>query len=102
MERYQLIVLGIAIFATFLSYIIIFYTMTGNHIYTNTALAVQPCPDYWRLDPTTKFCVNTSFDGLSISSTETDCKKFQWARDHAISWEGINYGRYPPLDKSCA
>jgi hypothetical protein len=98
MENYQLTILSLAILATFISFIAIFYTMTGKSTYSNARLTVQPCPDYWRLN-NDGLCYNpNNTDGPTINGMETACNKLRWATTNNISWEGINYGLVKPLN----
>ena len=96
MEKYQLIVLSIAILATFISFITIFYTMTGKNTYYNTSLAVQPCPDYWTVN-NNNYCVTLDSQHSTISGTISSLAsindKLAWAKTNNVSWEGINYGQ---------
>jgi hypothetical protein len=98
MENYQLTIVGLAILATFISFIAIFYTMTGDSTYSNARLTVQPCPDYWRLNKDDGFCYDPNNTISTIQGMDSDCNKLKWATINNISWEGINYGLLKPLN----
>lgn len=96
MELFQRIILGIAIVLLIAAYIMIYSTLVNNN--KNWPPSVAKCPDYWVYDATTDKCVNNvnnSYYPLLDDETLTqksDCNKYKWAKDNAISWEGLSYG----------
>ena len=100
MELYQRIVLGIAIVLLIAAYIMIYFTLVDNN--KNWPPSVAKCPDYWEYNATDDMCEsnngfnegssgNTVKQYLDVSQKST-CDKYKWAKQYAVSWEGLSYG----------
>jgi len=100
MELYQRIVLGIAIVLLIAAYIMIYFTLVDNN--KNWPPSVAKCPDYWEYNAANDMCksnnnfnigssANTVTEYLDVSQKST-CDKYKWAKQYAVSWEGLSYG----------
>ena len=103
MELYQIVVLGIAIVLLIAAYIMIYFTLVDNN--KNWPPSVAKCPDYWVYNAASDMCEsknnfnvgNSKFtkypsdDNITLTQ-KSNCDKYKWAKENAISWEGLSYG----------
>jgi hypothetical protein len=111
---FQQIVLGIAIVFLIIILVFIGYSLGNSKSKGEWPPKIANCPDYWELDPksteTNTICKNTNNIGTkcitepsnkkTFTSTETPCKKYDWAIGCGVEWDGITYGygKYRPCD----
>lgn len=100
MELYQRVVLGIAIVLLIAAYIMIYFTLVDNN--KNWPPSVAKCPDYWEYNVASDMCesknkFNIGSSGNTVKkypdvSQKSTCDKYKWAKQYAVSWEGLSYG----------
>lgn len=97
MELYQRVVLGIAIVLLIAAYVMIYFTLVDNN--KNWPPSIAKCPDYWEYNATSDKCVDSSNNSNKYPSLDSEtltqkstCDKYKWAKENAVSWEGLSYG----------
>lgn len=102
MELYQRVVLGIAIVLLIAAYIMIYFTLVDNN--KNWPPSVAKCPDYWEYNAADDMCESKNNFNIGtweesiypnndqLLAQKSTCDKYKWAKQYAVSWEGLSYG----------
>lgn len=100
---FQYTILRIAIFVLIISLVFFAYNMSTNKLEYPQNRIIGSCPDYWKLinQDNKLLCVNDKNLGKSTCSKTMNfniqpynlhdgmCKKFTWAKNCDLTWDGI-------------
>ena len=119
MERFQKIVLTIAIVILLVVLLVIGITLLYSSKHQKWPPIDATCPDYWKITGSDKntTCVNVknlgtcpapsgqnhltmNFNQPPYIGSNGLCSKYQWASRCNLSWDGITYGVNNPCDSN--
>lgn len=118
MDSFQTSILWSAVTVLILTLVFIGMSLTNSKSNVQWPPVVPQCPDYWRVEGEGKNvkCINeqdlgtcpkqngqdhyvADFNTPEFTGIDSRCKKYTWAKNCGVAWDGITYGVENPCNK---